>query len=114
RVPVHAGQALAEPAIHYGDDELSLRAERTVAIGLRAGQRLEIAVKAPAEVEGPIRRGARLGSARVYVDGRRAAVVGLRAGRAVPEASTLDVLRSFATANVGWLALALSGILVAA
>ena len=112
QVPVRAGQALARPAVRYEDDELPLRAARTVAIGLRDGQRLAVAVKAPGEVEGPIRRDARLGVARVSVEGRRVAVVALRAGRAVPEAGTLDVLRSFAAGNAGWLALALSAILI--
>jgi serine-type D-Ala-D-Ala carboxypeptidase (penicillin-binding protein 5/6) len=114
RVPVRAGQALARPTVRYADDELPLRAERTVAVGLRAGERLEVTVKAPSEVEGPIRRGARLGVARVSVDGQRVATVGLRAGRAVPEASTLDVLRGFVAGNAGWLVLALSAILVSA
>ena len=112
RMPVRAGQVLASAAVRYTDDELPLRAGRTVAIGLRTGERLAVAVKAPGEVEGPIRRGARLGVARVFVDGQQVAVVGLRAGRAVPEASMLDVLRSFAAGNAGWLALALSAILI--
>ena len=52
-------------------------------------------MRAPGEVEGPIRRGAVLGRATVYVDGLRAASAPLRAGRAVPEASALDRARSF-------------------
>ena len=62
---------------------------RTVAVGLRRGQRLEVRVRAPEEVEGPIHRGAGLGRAIVLVDGLRAASTPLRAGRAVPEASAL-------------------------
>ena len=45
------------------------------------------------EVEGPIRRGQRLGRATVFVDGRRAGTVALRAGRAVPRASAFDRAR---------------------
>lgn len=112
-VPVRGGQALAEPSVRYGDDELPLRAARTVVVGLRLGQHAEVTVEAPKQVEGPIRRGARLGVAKVYVDGRPAALVGLRAGRAVPEASVLEIARSFALGNLGWIALALSAILVA-
>jgi len=70
-------------------------------------------VRAPREVEGPIRRGAALGVAAVSVDGRRVAAVALRAGRSVPEASAFDVARSFAADNFVWFALGLSGILVA-
>jgi D-alanyl-D-alanine carboxypeptidase (penicillin-binding protein 5/6) len=114
RVPIHAGKVLAEPPITYTDDELELRAARTVAVGVRRGQRVEILVRAPAEVEGPIRRGARLGRAIVRVDGLRAASVPLRAGRAVAKASTLDRARSFLEDNLLWIVLALSAILIAA
>jgi D-alanyl-D-alanine carboxypeptidase (penicillin-binding protein 5/6) len=112
RLPVHREQALAEPSIRYAGDELPLRASRTVAVGLRHGQRLRVAVAAPAEVEGPIPRGARLGVASVYAGERRVARVALRAGRAVPEASALEVVRGYVTGNVAWLALVLSAILI--
>ena len=95
RLPIHAGQDLADPAIRYSGGELPLRAARRVAIGLRRGQRLSVDVRAPSEVEGPIRRGAVLGQATVFVDGRPAATVPLRAGRSIPQASTLDRVRSF-------------------
>jgi len=114
RVPVRAGRALAEPSIRYAGGELALRATRTVAVGLRRGQRLRLRVSAPAEVEGPLRRGARLGGAGVFVDGRRIATVPLRAARGVPEATAVERLRSIAADNALWLALALSAILVAA
>lgn len=114
RVPIHAGQALAEPSIRYAGGELPLRAARTVAVGLRRGQQLAVRVRAPEEVEGPLRRGARLGRAVVLVDGLPAATVPLRAGRAVPKASTLDRVRSFLESNVLWIVLALSAILIAA
>jgi D-alanyl-D-alanine carboxypeptidase (penicillin-binding protein 5/6) len=114
RVPVRAGWALAEPSIRWAGGELPLRAAGTVAVGVRRGQRLTVRVKAPAEVEGPIRRGARLGRAVVLLDGLRAASVPLRAGRALPEASALERLRSFIVDNALWLALALSAILIAA
>jgi D-alanyl-D-alanine carboxypeptidase (penicillin-binding protein 5/6) len=113
RVPVRARRALAEPSIRYSGGVLPLRAARTVAVGLRQGQRLSLAVRAPTEVEGPIRRGAALGTATVYVDGRRTAAVALRAGRAVPEAGVLDRVGSFVEENLIWLALALSAILIA-
>lgn len=113
RIPIHAGEALAEADVRYTGDELPLRAARTVAIGLRRGQRLAVKVRAPGEVEGPIRRGARLGRATVLVDGLRAGSVPLRAGRAVPEATALEKARSFVVDNALWLVLVLSAILVA-
>jgi len=114
RVPIRAEQALARPSIRYSGGELALRARRTVAVGVRRGQRLQMRVQAPAEVEGPLRRGARLGRATVFVDGRRAASVPLRAARAVPEATTLERLRSFVADKALWLGLALFAILIAA
>jgi D-alanyl-D-alanine carboxypeptidase (penicillin-binding protein 5/6) len=114
RIPVRAGEAPARPSIRFSGGELPLRAARTVMIGVRRGQRLRVAVRAPGEVEGPIRRGARLGRATVFVDGMRVAVVPLQAGRAIPEASGLERARSFALGNAGWFALALFAILVGA
>jgi D-alanyl-D-alanine carboxypeptidase (penicillin-binding protein 5/6) len=114
RTPVRAGQALARPSIRYAGGELPLRAARTVAIGVRRGQRLRLRVRAPTEVEGALRRGARLGRASVFVGGRRVATVPLRAGRAVPEATVLERARSVVADNALWLGLALSAILIAA
>jgi D-alanyl-D-alanine carboxypeptidase (penicillin-binding protein 5/6) len=95
RVPVKAGAVLARPAIRYSGGELSLRAARTIAVGLRRGQRMSVVVSAPDEVEGPIGRGAALGRASVYVEGRRAASVPLRAAHAVAEATLLERAGSF-------------------
>jgi len=114
RVPIHAGQVLAMPSIAYVGDDLELRAARTAAVGVRPGQRVSVAVRAPGEVKGPIRRRARLGTAIVRVDGLRAAAVPLLAARAVPKASTLDRARSFIEDNLLWIVLALSAILIAA
>jgi hypothetical protein len=50
----------------------------------------------------------------VTVDGLRAARVPLRAGRAVAEANVLDKARSVLSGGLGWLVLALFGILIAA
>lgn len=113
RLPVRRGASLAEASIRYAGGELPLRAARTVAAGIRPGQRLTVTVRAPREVEGPVRRGAALGTATVFVDGLRTASVPLRAGRAVPSASTLDRVRSLVSDNLLWLALLLSVILIA-
>jgi serine-type D-Ala-D-Ala carboxypeptidase (penicillin-binding protein 5/6) len=95
RTPVTKGERLASASIRYGGDELPLRAARTVTVGVRPDQRLSLAVRAPSEVEGPIRRGAALGRASVFVDGRRAASVPLRAAHAVEKASVLERAGSF-------------------
>ncbi len=112
-LPIRAGAALAEPSIRYTGEELPLRAARTVAVGVRRGQRLRVAVRAPDEVEGPLRRGAELGRATVLVDGLKVASVPLRAARAVPKASGWQRARSFLGDNALWLLLALSAILIA-
>jgi D-alanyl-D-alanine carboxypeptidase (penicillin-binding protein 5/6) len=113
RLPIHAGQDLADPAIRYSGGELPLRAARSVAVGLRRGQRLSLEVRAPREVEGPIERGAALGQATVFVDGLRAGAVPLRAGRAIPEAGAFDRARGFLGNNSIPIAVAVFVILMA-
>lgn len=108
--PIRAGEDLADPAIRYSGGELPLRAARSVTVGLRRGQRLAVEVRAPAEVEGPIRRGAPLGAATVAVDGRPVATVPLRAGRSIPEASAFDRARTFLEDN--WIFISLAGFVI--
>jgi D-alanyl-D-alanine carboxypeptidase (penicillin-binding protein 5/6) len=99
RLPIRAGQDLAEPEIRYSGGNLPLRAERSIQVGVRRDQRLDLRVRAPEEVEGPIRRGARLGRATVFVDGRKVGTVALRASRPVSEASFFDRARATAADN---------------
>jgi serine-type D-Ala-D-Ala carboxypeptidase (penicillin-binding protein 5/6) len=99
RLPVRAGQDLAEPEIRYSGGRLPLRARRSIQAGVRRDQRLDLRVSAPAEVEGPVRRGAVLGRATVFVDGRRVGSVPLRASRAVAAASAFDRARAFVADN---------------
>jgi D-alanyl-D-alanine carboxypeptidase (penicillin-binding protein 5/6) len=114
RLPVRAGAALARPSIRYAGGELPLRAPRTVAVGVRPDQRLAVTVRAPAEVEGPVRRGAALGTATVFVDGLRAARVPLRAARAIPKASFFERARSFLSSDWIPVAIAVCVILIGA
>jgi D-alanyl-D-alanine carboxypeptidase (penicillin-binding protein 5/6) len=109
---LRAGRDLADPSIRYSGGELPLRAARTLSLGLRRGQKTRIEVEAPRRVEGPIRRGARLGTATVYVDGRRAATVALRAGRDVPKAGAFDRARDFLANNLFPIAIAVFVILM--
>jgi D-alanyl-D-alanine carboxypeptidase (penicillin-binding protein 5/6) len=95
RTPVHAGQQLALPTIRYTDGSLPLRAARSLTVGMRRGERVDVRVRAPKQVEGPIRRGARLGRATVFVAGRPAGTVALEAGRTVPKAGLFDRSREW-------------------
>ena len=100
KLPIRAGQDLADPEIRYSGGTLPLRAEKALAVGVRRGQHLDLAVHAPKQVEGPLQRGQKLGKATVFVAGREAGTVALRAGRAVPEASAFDRVRGFVEDNL--------------
>jgi D-alanyl-D-alanine carboxypeptidase (penicillin-binding protein 5/6) len=114
RVPVRAGQEMADPAIRFAGGSLPLRAARSVAAGTYRGQRLGLDVEAPAEVVGPIERGTVLGRATVLVDGRPAGSTPLRAGRSIPEANLFDKVRSFVSDHTILTAVALFVILIGA
>jgi D-alanyl-D-alanine carboxypeptidase (penicillin-binding protein 5/6) len=100
KLPIHAGQDLADPEIRYAGGSLPLRAEKALSVGIRRGQHLDVEVHAPREVEGPLRRGARLGRATVFVGGEEAGSVPLLAARAVPKASAFDRARAFLADNL--------------
>ncbi|HSS41348.1 MAG TPA: D-alanyl-D-alanine carboxypeptidase family protein [Solirubrobacterales bacterium] len=99
RLPIRRGQEFAAPEIRYSGGALPLRAERSLEVGLRRGQQLEMRVSAPDEVQGPIQRGAKLGRAVVLVDARKVGAVTLRASRAVPKASLFDRARTTVADN---------------
>jgi D-alanyl-D-alanine carboxypeptidase (penicillin-binding protein 5/6) len=103
KVPVRRGEDLADPEIRYAGGQLPLRAARGLTVGVRRGQGLDLRLRAPRQVEGPIERGAKLGRATVFVDGRFAGSVPLRAGRAVPKATAFDRARSFVEDNLALL-----------
>jgi D-alanyl-D-alanine carboxypeptidase (penicillin-binding protein 5/6) len=114
RLPVRRGADLANPSVRYAGGELPLRAARGVAVGIRPDQQLTVAVRAPRQVEGPIHRGAALGTATVFVDGLRAAQVPLRAARSLPKASLADRVRSFLDSDWIPVAIAVCVILIGA
>jgi serine-type D-Ala-D-Ala carboxypeptidase (penicillin-binding protein 5/6) len=99
KLPVRAGQELAAPEIRYSGGQLPLRAARSLPVGLRRGERMQVRVDAPHEVEGPLRKGARLGRATVYVEGREVGSVPLLSSRSVPKASAFDRARAFLADN---------------
>jgi D-alanyl-D-alanine carboxypeptidase (penicillin-binding protein 5/6) len=100
KLPIRAGQDLADPEIRYAGGTLPLRAGKALAVGLRRGQQLELKVHAPKRVEGPLQRGQKLGKVTVFVAGREAGAVTLRAARAVPKASAFDRARAFVEDNL--------------
>jgi D-alanyl-D-alanine carboxypeptidase (penicillin-binding protein 5/6) len=114
RVALAKGKELASPSIRYSGGELPLRAARALKVGLRDGQKPTVEVDAPGQVIGPIRRGARLGTATVSVDGLRAGTVALVASRAVPAASSFDKARGFIGENPVTIGLAACAIVIAA
>lgn len=97
--PIRVGEQLATASIRYSGGELPLRAARGVEVGVRKGQKIDLKAVAPQQVEGPIRRGAVLGKATVFVDGMAAGTVPLVASRAVSEASAFDRVRDFVGNN---------------
>lgn len=114
RLPIRRGQDLAEPEIRWSGGQLPLRAERSLQVGVRRGERVDLRVAAPAEIEGPVQRGARLGTATVFVGGRKVGTVSLRASRAIPEASFFDRVRATVADNAIPIGIALFVILMVA
>jgi serine-type D-Ala-D-Ala carboxypeptidase (penicillin-binding protein 5/6) len=110
KLSVRAGEDLADPEIRYSGGRLPLRAERSLAAGIRKGQRVEVQVSAPEEVEGPLRRGRKLGRATVFVAGRKVGSVDLLAGRSVAKASSFDRARAFLADN--WIPIALAAFVI--
>jgi serine-type D-Ala-D-Ala carboxypeptidase (penicillin-binding protein 5/6) len=110
RLPIRLGQELADPDIRYSGGELPLRAARNLAVGVRPGQRVQIRVHAPDEVEGPLLKEEKLGEASVYVDGRKVGSVALRNGRVLPKASKFDRARAFLADN--WIPIALGAFVI--
>jgi D-alanyl-D-alanine carboxypeptidase (penicillin-binding protein 5/6) len=109
---VSEGEELASPKLDYRDDHLPLVAERALPVTVREGQRVGTRVRAPHEISGAVRQGERLGTVRVTVDGRDAAVSPLVAAHAVSAATTLDKVTSTAQNPVVLIALGVIVILV--
>ncbi len=84
------GERTASGGVRFQDRRIGLVAAEPVELSVREDQRVRTEVEAPAEVEGPINRGERLGLATVTVDGDRVARVPLVAAGAVPAASLLE------------------------
>jgi serine-type D-Ala-D-Ala carboxypeptidase (penicillin-binding protein 5/6) len=84
------GERVTGVPIRYRDQRLGLAPVRDVRLTIRDGQRIETELDAPAEVEGPVDRGQRLGLATVTIDGRPAARVALAAAHSVAAPTVLE------------------------
>jgi D-alanyl-D-alanine carboxypeptidase (penicillin-binding protein 5/6) len=114
RKVVKKGEELASPSIRYSGGELPLVVGRSLRVAMRDGRHAEVEVDAPAEVTGPIKRGARLGTATVSVAGLKAGTVGLVASRSIPAASSFDRARGWIGEHLVLLAVAGCAILIGA
>jgi D-alanyl-D-alanine carboxypeptidase (penicillin-binding protein 5/6) len=110
---VKKGEELASPAIRYSGGELPLVVGKSLKVAMRAGQHAEVEVDAPRRVSGPIRRGARLGTATVTVAGLRAGTVPLLASRSIPAAGAFDKARGWIGEHLLLLGVAGCAILIA-
>lgn len=84
------GERVTSVTVRFRDQRLALAPVRDLRLTVRDGQRIETALDAPAEVEGPVDRGDRLGVATVTIDGERAARVALAAERSVAAPTLLE------------------------
>jgi D-alanyl-D-alanine carboxypeptidase (penicillin-binding protein 5/6) len=80
-------QAVTEAKVSYfGDRRVGVEPARSVVLGVRRGERVRTRIDAPSELHGPLAKGAQVGSASVFVDGKRVRTVNLVTGAAVPKA----------------------------
>jgi len=114
RVPVRSGRPVAGVPVRFEDQDLPVASPLPVRIGVRTGEALTVTSDLPDEVEGPIARGERIGSATVRVDGEVIRTVPLLASRSVAEPGLLDRVFGLLTSNPIYIALALSVIIALA
>jgi len=94
--PVRAGQVLARPTVRYRPGEhAALVAAGPFRRVFSNSTRIHVAIKAPDQLTGPLRRGARLGVAIVTADGQQVARIPLRLARALPAVSPLTIAAQF-------------------
>ena len=112
-------ERVATASVRWQDERMPLVAERPVRVTVRRGQRVDVAVAAPDEVEGPVRRGGapgsrdgdrRRGARPARGAGRRPAGAGGDRARAVRRGDPGPRLAAWGVA-VGGLALLFAGAL---
>ncbi len=112
RVPVRTGSPVERIPVKFEDRELPVSSPRPVRIGVKQGEQLALTVDLPDEVEGPIRRGERLGTATVRLDGQQVGRVPLIADRAVAEPGSFERFLDAVVSNLLYIFLGLFAILV--
>jgi serine-type D-Ala-D-Ala carboxypeptidase (penicillin-binding protein 5/6) len=89
--PVRPGVVYAQPSVkHRPDDHIAVVAVRGVRELLRRDVHVRLAIDVPSELEGPLPRGAVVGSATVRANGRPIARVPLVTRAAVPQVGLLE------------------------
>ena len=114
RTPLARGEVEVEVPVRFRGQELGLVPPATARIGVREGQAIEVGYELPVEVEGPIRRGERLGRAEILVDGQSVRAVPLVAAAAVPAPTLIEEARGAVEENVLPVAIAGFAILLSA
>jgi D-alanyl-D-alanine carboxypeptidase (penicillin-binding protein 5/6) len=90
---VRGREEIADPPVDSGGT-VELLARKPISISVRRDQDVETAVDAPDELSGPVRKGERVGTVRVNVDGRQAGSSPLVAARSAPAPSLGDGVRN--------------------
>jgi D-alanyl-D-alanine carboxypeptidase (penicillin-binding protein 5/6) len=109
---VRERRPLAEAKVKYFDDErVDLVPARGVTLTIRRGERVGKVVQAPGRLEGPIRRGQRVGTVEVSYRGRVVRRVPLVTASAVRGASTLDKIAAATGGGVALAFLALAALI---
>ena len=85
--PVREGHKLAAPPVPNAGERLPLVAARSLRTAVRRRQAVDVDVRVPEELQAPIQRGERVGSAALTLDGAPAGRVPLLAGRSLSTAS---------------------------
>jgi serine-type D-Ala-D-Ala carboxypeptidase (penicillin-binding protein 5/6) len=106
------GRVVTRVPVEHSDRPAALRPHSPLSLTLRRGQRIDSRVAAPAELEGPLPAGRRVGWVTVVRDGKAVRRVGLVTARAVPGPGALT--RAFDAVGIPLLVLLLLGALTAA
>lgn len=97
KAAVRARQGFGRVPLRFRDTSVALVAESDLVRTVRRGERFDVRVTGvPAELDGPLAQGARVGTITVRQRGRLVARVPLVTAWAVTEAGALDRLREFA------------------
>lgn len=90
--PVTAGRTLATLPVALQDVEAPVYAKREIGFALRDGERYDVKLTAPDELEGPLAAGTRVGTVAVSRNGKTFARAPVYLRKAVPEPPTAAVL----------------------